>query len=68
MTPANPLQYDGPRGAELIRIRTELVAICKEHCGPETVARAEELLEQAKRGECPWRRQMRQLELFGEAG
>jgi hypothetical protein len=66
MTPANPLQYDGPRGAELIRIRTELVAICKEHCGPEAVARAEESLARAIRGESPWA--MRQLELFQEAG
>jgi hypothetical protein len=53
-----------PRGAELIRIRTELVELCREHCGPETVAEAEALLAAAMRGESPWR--MRQLELFGE--
>lgn len=53
-----------PRGAELIRIRTELVEICKAHCSPECVAEAEALLEAAKRGESPWA--MRQLGLFGE--
>jgi len=64
MTPANPLQYDGPHGADLIRIRTELVEICKAHCGPMVVAMAEESLAKAKRGESSWA--MRQLELFVE--
>lgn len=51
-----------PRGAELVRIRTELVEICRQHCSAETVAEAEALLARAV-GAMPGR--MVQLELFG---
>lgn len=37
-------QYSPPVGAELVRVREELVEICKKHCGPETVRGAEQHL------------------------
>lgn len=61
MTPATPLQYDGPRGTELVRIRTELVEHCRAHCGPFVVAMAEESLAKAV---AALPRPMVQVELF----
>lgn len=57
-----------PSGAELVRIRTELVEICREHCGPETVRLAEESLARAVvlLGAAPAPRRGEQLELFGK--